>query len=303
MEFRQIEALLAIAEHGSFSGAAVALGTVQSNISTRVAKLESELGTELVDRANGSLTEAGNVVADRGRRILTEMLAINGDVAELTSEVRGQVQLGMIGTAGRWIVPLLLEAQRREFPHIALRIKEGTNFAIEPQVVNGQIDLAVLAWPVTSPELEEAELFSEDLVLIAPRDHPLTREALPLPLAKLAEWELMLPMIGTPIRPEIDDACHAAGVRLRPSIELDGLRTIASLTFDGNGLAILPATMLSKHLRENFVGLPIENLSRRRVVLATRRFGFPSAPVRAIGQLLAETVRTISQPPDGVYVG
>ena len=57
MEIRQLEALVGIAEHGTFSGAAEALGTVQSNISNRIARLESELGCELVDRASGSITE------------------------------------------------------------------------------------------------------------------------------------------------------------------------------------------------------------------------------------------------------
>jgi len=302
MEIRQLEALVGIADHGSFSGAAEALGTVQSNISSRIARLEGELATELVDRGSGKLTESGTIVLERARRILIELSAIASDVSELNADIRGQVQVGMIGTAGRWIVPLLLEAQRTTYPHIALRIKEGTNFAIEPQVVGGQLDLAVLAWPVNAPELSQSDLFSEDLVLIAPKDHPLTQAEQPLPLSLIAQYELLLPMVGTPIRQEIDEACRAAGVELKPAIELDGLRTIASLTFDGHGLAILPATMLSKHLRVNFVGLPIANIAKRRVVLAARRFGFPSAPVRAIQALLKDTVRHATSAPDGVYL-
>jgi len=54
-----------IADHGSFSGAAEVLGTVQSNISNRIAHLEKELGTELVNRSNGLLTESGEIVVDR----------------------------------------------------------------------------------------------------------------------------------------------------------------------------------------------------------------------------------------------
>jgi DNA-binding transcriptional LysR family regulator len=302
MEVRQIEALLGIADYGSFSEAAKVLSTVQSNISSRIAKLEHELGTALVDRLTGHLTDSGQIVAERGRRILNEMAAIASDVSELTAEIRGQVQLGMIGTAGRWIVPLILEAQKEKFPHVALRIKEGTNFAIEPQLVNGQIDLAVLAWPVISPELSEQELFTEDLVLIAPKDHPLSQGSLPLSLEAISPWPIMLPMMGTPIRKEIDDACHKTGVQLKPSIELDGLRTIASLAFDGHGLAILPATMLSMHLRDNFVGLPIAQIEKRRVVLSQRRFGFPPAPVRAINQLLVEVVRNAKTVPAGVHI-
>lgn len=302
MEIRQLEGLVSIAEHGTFSRAAEALGTVQSNISTRVARLEAELGTELVDRASGTLTESGIIVVERARRILSELRAIAADVSELNADIRGVVTLGMIGTAGRWIVPLLLETLRVRFSNINLRISEGTNSALEPRLINGQLDLAVLAWPVLADELTEVELFTEDLVVIAPRDHPLAKIHGPLPFSVLAEHDLLLPMQGTPIRREIDEAARVAGIELHPHVELDGLRTIASMTFDGHGPSILPATMLSPHLRANFVALHIENIAKRRAVLASRRFGFPAAPVRAIHALLEDVVANATNPPEGVYL-
>jgi LysR family hydrogen peroxide-inducible transcriptional activator len=302
VEIRQLEALVSIAENGTFSRAAEALGTVQSNISSRVARLESELGTELIDRATGTLTESGIIVVERARRILTEIRAIASDVSELNADIRGQVTLGMIGTAGRWIVPLLLENLRKRYTLINLRISEGTNSALEPRLINGQLDLAVLAWPVMAEELSEVELFTEDLVVIAPRDHPLAQLKGPIPFSILAKHDILLPMRGTPIRREIDDAARHAGIELNAHIELDGLRTIASMTFDGHGPSILPATMLSPHLRATFVALPIENIAKRRVVLATRRFGFPAAPVRAIHALLEDVVTHATNPPAGVYL-
>jgi len=302
VEIRQLEALVSIAENGSFSRAADALGTVQSNISNRVARLEAELGTELVNRATGTLTESGEIVVERAWRILIELRAIASDVSELNADISGQVTLGMIGTAGRWIVPLLLENLRLRFSKINLRISEGTNSALEPRLVNGQLDLAVLAWPVMADELTEVDLFTEDLVVIAHRDHPLAQLSGPLPFTTLAQHDILLPMRGTPIRREIDEAARQAGVELIALIELDGLRTIASMTFDGHGPSILPATMLSPHLRANFVALPIENIAKRRVVLASRQFGFPAAPVRAIHALLEDVVANAKNPPEGVYL-
>ena len=302
MEIRQLEALISISEHGTFSRAAEALGTVQSNISNRVARLERELGTELIDRATGNLTESGAIVVGRALRILVELRAIASDVSELNADIYGQVTLGMIGTAGRWIVPLLLENLRQRYSHINLQISEGTNSALEPRLVNGQLDLAVLAWPVKADELTEVDLFTEDLVVIAARDHPLAQLKGPLSFSTLAHYEILLPMRGTPIRSEIDEAAHQVGVELNPLIELDGIRTIASMTFDGHGPSILPATMLSPHLRANFVALPIENIAKRRVVLATRQFGFPAAPVRAIHALLLDVVANATNVPQGVYL-
>jgi LysR family hydrogen peroxide-inducible transcriptional activator len=302
VEIRQLEAIVGIDDHGTFSGAADALGTVQSNISSRVARLETELGTELIDRATGLPTESGLVVVSRARRILNEIAAIAADVSELKADVRGGVTLGMIGSGGRWIVPLLLAAQRERFPHVALHIIEGSNSTLEPQLVQGLLDIAVLAAPVSAPELSGADLFDEDLALFVPRDHPLATGPTPVPFAVLARYELLLPLGGTPLRREIDEACRTHDVELRPLLEMDGLRTIASLTFDGMGIAILPATMLSRHLRDKFVALPIEGIARRRVVLVGRRFGFPSAPVRAVQALLGEVVATADDAPVGVYL-
>ncbi len=302
MEFRQLEALVGIADQGSFSGAAAALGTVQSNISSRIAKLEAELGAELVERASGRLSETGEVVVARARRILSELAAVGADVSELRADIRGQVVLGMIGTAGRWIVPLLLEATREAYPHVSLRIVEGANSTLIPQLVSGTLDLATLASPVLSSELSLSELFEEDLVVVAELGHPLAQRQRALTLAELAEFELILPLEGTPIRREIDAACRAAGVTLRPLIEMDGLRTLASLTFDGHGPAILPASLLTARLRDSFCALPITAMPRRRVVLGSRRYGFPAAPVRAVASLLTEVITHADDVPTGVYL-
>jgi DNA-binding transcriptional LysR family regulator len=302
VEIRQLEALIGIADHGSFSGAADVLGTVQSNISNRIAHLETELGTELVNRSTGLLTESGDIVVDRARRILNELRGIASDVSELSAEIHGQVVLGMIGSAGRWIVPLILEALKSTYPHIALHIVEGTNSVIEPQLVKGQLDLAVLAWPIYAAELTGVDLFLEDLVLICDKEHPLAKLPAPLSFATLSEYEILLPFRGTPIRREIDEASRVVGVELKPLIELDGLRTIASLTFDGYGPSILPATMLSRHLRDKFVARPIDKIARRRVLLATRRFGFPAAPVRALHALLIDVVKHATNVPEGIYL-
>ena len=78
MDLRQLAALTAVADHHSFSAAARALHTVQSNVSTHVARLERELGATLVDRATGQLTEAGELVVVRARRVQAELEALVG---------------------------------------------------------------------------------------------------------------------------------------------------------------------------------------------------------------------------------
>lgn len=301
MDLRHLQALLGIADTGSFSAAAAALGTVQSNVSAHVARLERELEVVLVDRSSGRLTEEGEVVVARARRMIGELDAMVADVVAMRHEVRGLVRLGMIGTAGRWLVPPLFSALRTRHPQIRLTVTDGTNTTLEVQLVSGQLDVATVTLPVHSDELTTSPLFEEDLVLVVPATHPLAQATGPLALADLADLELLLPPPGTALREEMDAAARAAGVELRASMELDGLRMIASLTFDGHGPSILPATAVPVHLRAGFHRLPITGLPPRRVGVALRLRGAPSAPSRVVIDFLHSIVHDPSLAADWLH--
>jgi LysR family hydrogen peroxide-inducible transcriptional activator len=304
MDLKQLEALVGIDDHGSFSSAASALGTVQSNISGRIARLESELGTSLIDRGSGQLTQDGLIVVARARRVLGELESMMADVLSAHSEVSGTVRVGMIGTTGRWLIPQIFAQVRERYPRIVLRVTEGTTTTLEPQLLQGQLDFAVLTLPVQAPELAVLPLFEEKLVLVVPADHPLALRFEPgdddLPLDALEDLDMLLPLPGTALREELDVALAPRRITPRSSIELDGLRTLASLVFDGYGPAILPATAVPAHLRDRFRLLPLAGLPPRRVGLVARRHGLPSAPSRAVRELLVEAVKADDALPEGI---
>ena len=252
MEIRHLRALVAVSEHGSFSAAADALGTVQSNISAHVARLEKELGTPLVDRSAGKLTAEGEVVAARAYRILGEIDAVTADLGALREEVGGTVRIGMIGTTARWITPVLLADLSEKHPNLRLMVADGITSSLEPQLAAGRFDMAVLTLPVPGRDLTFESLFEEDLVLVVPVDNDPLIGVSRIALSDLGRFELLLPAPGTAFRAEIDTAVRPAGVTLRGRAELDGVRLLASLTFEGYGPAILPATAVPPHLRPRF---------------------------------------------------
>jgi DNA-binding transcriptional LysR family regulator len=302
MELRHLRALTAISDHGTFSAAAEHLNTVQSNISAHVARLERELGAPLIDRADGRLTEEGTVVVARARRILSELDALVADVAACKDEVTGTVRVGMIGTTARWLVPRLMDAARKRHPKLRLVIVEGNTTGLEPQLASGQLDLAVLHLPVTGRDLVAHQLFEEDLMLVVPEGHASTDPGHPLTLEDLADMELLLPLPGTAFRDELEAVTRPLGITLLPAAEIDGLRLIASLTFEGYGPAILPATAIPSLLRDQFHPVSIEGLPRRRVGVAQRSRGLPSAPTRALNELLEAVVAMPEDRPEGVHV-
>lgn len=304
MDLKHLQALIGIADTGSFSAAAEAIGTVQSNVSAHVARLERELEVALVDRASGHLTDEGAVVVARARRMMAELDALVSDVSAMRHDVSGTVRMGMIGTTGRWLVPQLVDRLKERYPRIQMTVADGTSNTLEPRLVSGQLDLAVVTMPVSGDELSASPLFEEDLVLVVPVDHPFATDPgtpTPLPPSALAELELLLPLPGTALRDEIDAAVAPSGVTLRPSIELDGVRMIASLTFDGHGPSILPASAVPAHLRDRFALLALEGFPRRRVGVALRSRGLPSAPTRAVIDLLYVVLQGPGPLPEGLH--
>src|SRR5271154_5256385 len=132
-------------------------------------------------------------------------------------------------------------------------VADGITSSLEPQLAAGRFDMAVLTLPVPGRDLTFESLFEEDLVLVVPVDDDPLVGVSRIALRDLTRFELLLP------------APRPAGLQLRPRAELDGVRLLASLTFEGYGPAILPATAVPPHLRPRFRLVGIDDLPPRPV--------------------------------------
>jgi len=300
MDLRQLNALLAVAEHGSFSAAARALHTVQSNVSTHVARLERELGATLIDRSSGTLTEEGNAVVARARRIQAELDALEADVASLHAEVAGSVRIGVIGTTARWLVPPLMESMATSHPKVHVVVLDATTSSLLPQLESGLLDLAVVNLPANDPDLLTTELFEEDHVLVAPRSSDLFGLET-IDLQALDGVPLLLEPQGTGFRDHLDQRAAEVGVTLVPQAEVDGMRLLASLAFQGFGAALVPASAAPGIVGAEWSRIPVTGLQRRAVGLARRRRGLPSAPARALRDVLGEVIVRAGAHEPGIH--
>jgi LysR family hydrogen peroxide-inducible transcriptional activator len=301
MDLRQLAALTAVADHHSFSAAARALHTVQSNVSTHVARLEQELGVPLVDRATGSLTAAGELVVGRYRRIERELEAISADVASAQGEVSGRVRLGVIGTAGRWLVPALLTRLRHDLPKVDVVIVDASTTSLLPQLSSGRLDLAVVNLPIRDPDVRADTLFTEDHVLVVPADHPLAASPRTT-VAALAPYPLLLEPAGTGFRDDLDADAARVGEELTAAAEVDGMRLVASIAFQGAHPAVLPASAVplpgeregdGDHPRDESAWrrVEVDGFQPRRVGLATSTRTHLSVAAAAVQEMVVDVVR------------
>ena len=300
MDLRQLNALLAVADHGSFSAAARAMHTVQSNVSTHVARLEKEVGATLIDRGSGGLTDEGEIVAARARRIQAELEAMAADLASLDDAIAGSVRVGVIGTTARWLVPRLMEAMAERHPKVRVVVVDATTTSLLLQLTTGRLDLAVINLPIDDPDVATQRLFDEDRLLVVPKGHALFERGR-LTLTDLAGEPLLLEPKGTAFRDQLDRQCADAGIELEAQAEVDGMRLLASLAFQGFGAALLPASAAPSWIGGEWKRIPVDGLTGRSVGLATPRRGMLSAPARALRDVVRDLVDTDASKQPGIH--
>lgn len=175
MELDQLRYFLRVAERQSFTRAAAELGISQPALSRSIQKLEEELGQPVLERRSRTvlLTDAGALLQARAQQVLT---LLDDTKAELQDDgQRGRVRVGAIPTIAPYFLPRILREFSREFPQATLLVREHTTETLLKCCAQGELDLAILALPISAKYLEVEVLFEEELLLVLAPAHPLVQ--------------------------------------------------------------------------------------------------------------------------------
>lgn len=183
---RQLECLVAVADHGSFRKAAAALGISQPALSAQVQAVEDLLGVQVFERDRRSVlvTPAGEDIVGRAREALKAVDEVGETARRRGEPLVGQLRLGVIPTVAPYWLPALLPSVRAKFPRLELVLREEQTSRLLAQLTGGQLDLAMLAIPI-SGDFTTAVVARESFLLAAPRDAPITKKR-----GKLTEQDL-----------------------------------------------------------------------------------------------------------------
>lgn len=289
MQLRHLETLLAIHDEGSFTGAADALATVQSNVSEQVRQLEEELGVRLFDRGRkGAVpTECGVVVIERARRIRREADAMRTDLGMIQGLEAGDASFGIVGTASRWVVPQLVAELHARAPGVRLRVNEAASERLMTEVLAGELAQAVVTEPVSDRRLEAETLLEEALVGVVGPGISLPPE--PVPLAAVLALGLVVPPIENPLRHEVEAAARDLGLDVQVNVEVEGIRLVADLVAAGAGASVLPETAVPPEL-STLRTFRIDGVPQRRLALVTARDTQLSLADRAVREAVLDVV-------------
>ncbi|TCC63422.1 LysR family transcriptional regulator [Kribbella pittospori] len=238
MELRQLVYFDAVVRHGGFTRAAENLRIAQPAISAQIRRLETELGTELLQRSTRrvSLTHAGELFWSRTRRVLDELDAGRADLDQLAAVLRGRVRIGATEVLGTLQLPAQLADFRRRYPGLGLTLRSGLIDVLLEALDGGELDVVI--GPVhadLSPRYVVRRLVEESVVLVTPPGRRLDEPSL---AAARDESFICLP-VGSGLHEILTRASADAGFIPRIEFETYSPASIRELVSAGLGVALL----------------------------------------------------------------
>jgi len=237
----QLRHLMAVSEHRHFGKAAEACFITQSSLSLSIKELESVLGEMLVERTRRSvlMTPLGEEVVARARKIITDVEDITDLVRAAGSPLSGVLRLGIIPTIAPFLLPRTLPKIRRAHPELKLYLREGHTADLIHQLISGDLDLLILAFPYPTGGLETL-LFADDPFWVAyPKGHPGCTAERVAPAA-LREEALLLLEEGNCLREHALGACQLSAASANVEFQASSLHTLIQMVDNGLGLTLLP---------------------------------------------------------------
>ena len=252
MEIRQLKAFLAIAEAKTFTAGARRVNVTQAAISMQIRQLEDEVGLQLFTRTPRRviLTEAGERLLDRARKILREHDSALAEIAELGGVEHGRLRIGSASAEFATLqLPLILQQLKTKFPNADLSVSSGTSQRLVDKIMHGEIDIAFVSLPVDNSSITTDRLFSDEIVAIGHPTHPRANEKY-ISAAALAGEKLILGERGGNTRRMIDEFFNAANVRPNIIMELSRQEAVNQMVENNLGVGTAGAKMIAGEVRE-----------------------------------------------------
>lgn len=242
MNLRDLQYLVALAEHRHFGRAAEASFVSQPTLSTQIRKLEDELGVALVERTPRKvlLTETGGEIARRARGVLSQIDEIKSIAQRTRDPESGTIRLGIFPTLGPYLLPHVIPQLRARFPRLELLLREEKTEQVLHMLREGTLDAGILALPVHDDSLHVEFLFEEPFVLAVPGGHPLAGRG-SLRMDDLSEQNLLLLEDGHCLRDQALEVCHLAGAGEKTGFRATSLETLRQMVSANVGITLLPA--------------------------------------------------------------
>ena len=281
MDLSDLTIFSAVVREGSVTRAAERLHRVQSNVTTRIRQLEEDLCVALFVREGKRLhlAPAGQVLLDYADRLIA--LAGEARSAVQDARPRGTFRIGAMESTAAVRLPGLLSEYHRRHPEVVLELRTGNPLVLGSAILAGELDAALVAEPVADVPFEKTFAFDEELVIVAPANHPPIGEKNGLPPTIIVFEH------GCPHRKRLEDWYANRGEMPERTIEIASYHAMLGCVVAGMGISLIPRSVLTTFPERR--RLSVHRLAKAencaQTVLIWRK-GANSANVRALEEIL-----------------
>jgi len=302
MNIKTIRIFCDVVHHQSFSRGAAANDVSQSAATQSVHRMERHFGVQLVDRNKRPfvLTPEGQACYEGFREVLEMYDAAETRVRSLRKEITGLVRVASIYSVGLHDMSRCMQDFMRRYPKAKVRLEYLRPNKVYDAVLNSEVDLGIISYPVPSSDLSVVPLRSEKMILVChPRHHLAGRSA--VTAEHLADEDFVAFDRDLMIRKEIDRYLRQRSVSIRVVMEFDNIETIKQAVEIGAGLSILPEPTVSRESEAGLlaaVRLIAPQLQRPIAIIHRQRKVFTPAATKFV-ELLREVQQNHHEDTDG----
>jgi DNA-binding transcriptional LysR family regulator len=290
MSFDYLEGFLEVARVRNFSRAAGILFRTQPTLSQQIQRLEKEFGGKLFDRDFKAvrLTPAGTTL----RRYAEELLALRTEALEAITQMKqnpgGSLRIGANDATCLYVLPSALASFRRLYPNVQVNIYRNFSHKIVEKIQDGNLDIGIVSLPRSVKGLEVIPIFSAELKVLVPSDHPLAEKPEVTP-ADISHYSLLLPKLGR-TRKMIEDLLRPYKKVLQISMELASVEIIKKYVAAGIGISLLPDAFAQAEVAAGVLKLvPLQgHRLHRELGLVYRRGGALTPPAKTFLHMAQE---------------
>ena len=265
MDFDQLETFLEVARLSSFSRAAEKRFRTQPAISAQIRGLEDEIGAKLLDRSGGkvSLTGAGKAFQKYAEDAIQARRAVVTAMAEMERVPRGEIVVGANEGTCLHVLPEVFAEFKKQYPGVSVNINRLESAGILGGVIDNSVDFGVVSLPVNDNRLTVVPIHRDELVIITPPRHPLSKTK-SATLADASKYPLLVPEAGH-TRDAIEEFFHERKLKLNVSMELDSSELLKRFVAADVGIGFIARSNVLEDVRAGvLVALPIADATIRR---------------------------------------
>lgn len=291
ISLKQLRYFDALARIGHFGRAADHCAVTQPALSMQIQDLERELGLKLVERRRGGmkLTGQGREIARRAAQILAGVRDLKDHAQHLAEGLSGTLQLGVIPSVAPYLLPRFLPKLRATYPSLDVRIRETQTAQLTRELLDGELDLLIVALPVEQPDIESLRLFEDRFLLALPASRRIDSRVRVTPDILKGDRLLLLEE-GHCLRDQALTFCDLRQVETIDTFGASSLTTLVQMVANGLGLTLLPEISLDVEAERAPLNIMrfAEPEPSRTLGLAWRATSPRKADFVAFGQIIAE---------------